>query len=223
MVIGFYIASAIVGMGLILLSALGGIFGGHEVGGGDAHGDFSADHSMGDHSIAHAGGNWSQVGAKVFDKDLGKDVVGGSGIWIPFFSLRFWTYFTGGFGLVGSLLTFAGQGSPSEVLTASVLSGLFVGLVAAWVWRALTKGQQDTSTKAADFIGVIGTQSVSARGHDPGKVRVMVRGELIDLLAISDNGDPILAGTEVVVVGMDGDKARVASTQTILDQERQQT
>jgi membrane protein implicated in regulation of membrane protease activity len=206
-VIGLYIACGILGVGLILLSALGSVFGGHDADASSADlGGHSPDAALdGPQEVSHV--DWTQVGAKTFEKGI--ESVHTSGLWLPFFSLRFWTYFLGGFGLLGTLLTLFKQGTEPLVGIVSSATGLFLGLVAAYAWRILIRQQVDASTKEADFLGVIGTQSVAARGHEPGKVRVMVRGELIDLLALSDDGQTISAGEEVVVVGIEGDHARV--------------
>ena len=67
-------------------------------------------------------------------KDPG-DAVADAGIWLPFFSLRFWTFALAGFGASGLLLNvldvtgFLAAGSPS--------TGGILGTGAAWVFRQL--------------------------------------------------------------------------------------
>lgn len=177
----------------MLLSAFGGVFGHHDVG-TDGGGDVDS----GSHSL---------------EKSLDK----GGELWIPFLSLRFWTHFIGGFGVLGTVLNFTGHGAEPLAGLVSAGVGLGLGLGAAWVFRLLQKEQIDASTKADDFLGVAGTLSVAARGNDPGKVRVTVRGDIIDMLALSDSGQDLSAGEEVVIVGIEGDKARVLRKGDILN------
>jgi membrane protein implicated in regulation of membrane protease activity len=190
--LGLYIACGIVGGGLMLLSAFGGVFGHHDVGADGGAGVDGGSHSL----------------EKSFDK--------GGGLWIPFFSVRFWTHFVGGFGVLGTVLNLTGYGAEPLAGLVSAGVGLGLGLGAAWVYRLLQKEQKDANTKSDDFLGVAGTLSVAARGNDPGKVRVTVRGDIIDLLALSDSGQDLSAGEEVVIVGIEGDKARVLRKGDIL-------
>lgn len=217
-----YIACAIAGGGLILLSALGGIFGSHDI-------DHSADAEVGldvshdgpdgvhDLAMDHATdthGSMSDVLAKVGGKGL--ETAGSSGFWLPFLSIRFWTYFVGGFGILGTVLSLFGIESEPMRLYASLGTGVFLGLVAAYVWRFIQKDQLDASTKEGDFIGAMGTMTVSSRNHEPGKVRVSVRGELIDLIARTTDDQDVSAGEEVVVVEIDGGLARVMKKSELL-------
>lgn len=187
-----YLVCAIVAGGLIVLSALGGL--GH--------------HGLGDGGIDHGG--------DVHSGDVHSGEVHGgplaefSEFWLPFRSLRFWIYLAGTFGIVGTLLTLAKVSVEPMTGLLSGASGLVMGLIASALVRVLMKAERPAHLDQDDFLGAIGKVSVAPKDGMPGKVRTDVRGEVIDLLALPEGDAEILAGDEVVVVGIDGDRARVA-------------
>ncbi len=184
--LALYVVPAIIGLGLIVLAALGGL--GHDMdldhGSADVdHGDFHSDHT-----IEHA-----------------------SDFWLPFLSLRFWTYLFGGFGGFGLLLTLLGVRQEPIRFFCSLAMGLVAGLGAAWVFRWLSKSQLNSSVNDQDFLGCTGQVLVAPVGADPGKIRVHVKDDVIDLLALPLEGHSIQRGDEVVVVSIEGTRAVVAN------------
>lgn len=191
--LALYLVPAIVGLGLIVLSALGGMghdldidHGGLEV---DHHADFESDHT-----IEHA-----------------------SDFWLPFLSLRFWTYLLGGFGGFGLLLTLLGVRTEPIRLLCSIAVGLVAGFGAAWIFRWLSRSQSNSSVNDQDFLGATGKVLVPPVGADPGKIRVEVKGDLIDLLATPLEGHTIGRGDEVVVVSIEGTRAVIANASEYLN------
>lgn len=185
-----YIVSALVGGLLIIMSVLGGIHHGDS----DFHADgHTVDHGH-DNSDAH------------------------EGPWIPFFSVRFWTYFATTFGICGLLL---GQLVKTPEPTAAMLSGgagLVVGLLVAYGMRALSRTDTDSSIAPKDLMGREAMVVVAIRGRDPGRVRVSVKGEILELLATSEEDFDLEAGSRALVVDMEGDKVKVMSYDTALEQ-----
>ena len=224
MVLTLYLALTIVGGGLVLLAAFGGVFGGHDadlssghdidVSSSDApslevdHSGVDLDHSgidaPHDGLITHTDG---QDLHSVLSK--GVDVPTDSSIWLPFLTLRFWIYFAATFGLTGLALTFFKASQEPATLIASLITAAFVATIGSGIWRVLNRSQIDTSTKSNDFLGVSGKLSVATRQGSLGRVRLSVKGEWIDLTAISESGGDIEAGEEVVVVGIEGSNAKV--------------
>ncbi|MBS1713587.1 MAG: NfeD family protein [Armatimonadetes bacterium] len=200
-----YIVAAIVGVGLIVFSALEGLGANAEIGGGDLANDVDASHGP---IEAHDAGGHADY------DPLGESAEGA--VWLPFLSVRFWTYAVGTFGLLGTLLTLANVSR--EPLTAIVAVGtaLLTGTIAAVAVRALSKMERTSSASETDFLGVAGKVTVPIRGSLPGKVRTSVKGDLIDLVAVSDDGGEILQGEEVVVIEIDGRQARVSRCTDIL-------
>ncbi|MCU0315648.1 MAG: hypothetical protein MUC92_03545 [Fimbriimonadaceae bacterium] len=199
-----YIFTAILGGGLILLSALG--IGGHGHGDADVGSDHEISHDA-SHDVSHD-----------VSHDAGHSDSGGpSDLWLPFLSLRFWTYFVGVFGVTGLLLSLFRISVEPITLFVSLGSGLVMGLVAAFVTRFLTTHQISSAATTDDMLGSLAQTTVSLRGTEPGKVRMTLRGDIIDMLAVSDDGKDIVSGEEVVVVGVDGNKVRVVRTSELLD------
>ncbi len=188
-----YIVAAIVGGGLILFAAFAGL-GSH------------ADVSHGD--IGHEAGPQH---LEAQDSDHGSDGDQGAGaVWLPFFSIRFWTYTIATFGLVGSILTLTRVCPEPLTLVISVCSGVFMGVLAAFIVRILGLAARTSEAAETDFMGAMAKVTVAIRDGLPGKVRTTVRGDIIDLVALSDSGGTIEQGQEVMIVGIEGDKARVA-------------
>ncbi len=213
-----YLIAGIVGGVLIVLSALGGI--------GDHDADLELDHDVdldvdGDVDLDLDG----DVDLDV-DHDLDHEVdvahggpldgVDPEGIWLPFLSLRFWTYFAAGFGITGGLLTWLGSLVEPVVGLAAGGTGLVAGLAMAYAMRALKQGEAHGHIGLNDYQGAEGVVRVSIRPGGTGKIRVVVRGEEIDLLATSSEPEPLLAGTPVVIIDMLGAQARVVRRETLM-------
>jgi membrane protein implicated in regulation of membrane protease activity len=207
-----YIITAIVGGGLIILSALGG---GHDhsfEGQGDV--DFGGhDVDMGGHDVdVSHGGDVDQAG----DAGHGGDTTGGLP-WMPFLSLRFWTYFCAVFGVVGVLLTYMGHTPEPAVGIYAGSSGLLTGLAVAIIMRLLRLSDSDSTARANDMLGTIAKVQVALRGEQPGRIRVCVKGDLVDVLALTQDGSTVEAGEEVVVIGVEGDRVTVVPRSEIFD------
>ena len=215
--LAFYIIAGVVGGGLLLLSAFGALGGGDVDVGHDI--DFDASHDIDfDHDLS------ATVGADHdFDPgfDASSDYIASdfhvSDVWLAFLSLRFWTYFIGTFGLVGMALTWLTGAADATVLMTSLVTGFVMGYGVSMVLRLLKKGQIHSGVTSQDFLGTQGKMIVSARGAQPGKVRLRIKHDIIDMLALSDKGSDIERGEEVVVIGLEGDRVRIARKTDILD------
>lgn len=221
-----YVISAVLGGGLILLGALGGLHHGLMDGwDSDAHFDFDHaglsggpdfDHSLEaehdfDHEVDHDMDHSSESGAH---HTLGEVAVH-STFWLPFFSLRFWIYAIGGFGVLGTIFTLFSLAPASATLIWSIAFGVVLGSIVATTMRALKMQESSHLVGVRDYIGVMATLTVVPRNGEPGKVRMSVKGETIDMLALPDQkilsqGVDLTKGEEVVIVGVEGTKVRVA-------------
>ena len=205
----FYLAALVLGMGTLTLQFVLSHIGGADAD-GDADGDMDDLHLEGDgadlladgdvdHAIelddhadlAHADGSHGLVG----------DTVG------VFLSMRFWTFALMAFGLVGSLLHYLGLASFGLALALSVVSGLMSGFTAGFTFRML-KGGVSSSTRHDDTIGKMARVTVGLRKGRLGKVRVEVRGNMVDLLAVTDS-EEVAPGQQVVVVEHRGEHVYV--------------
>jgi membrane protein implicated in regulation of membrane protease activity len=191
----FYIIAAIVALALVVMGLFGGDHG-HE-----------ADHDV--HFEAHAEADASA------EVHAGHEAPGGEGPWIPFLSFRFWTYGLAAFGLVGLALTFLAKvGEPLTAMLAGG-TGLLSGFGAALAMRMLSKNDFDSSVRPNDMISQDGLVVVAIRPGQIGRIRLKVKGEILEVLAVSDEVQAIEAGSNAVVVAMSGDKVKVVSRESI--------
>lgn len=156
------------------------------------------------------------------DHDIHLEADHGSGLdlgWIPFLSLRFWTYAAAGFGLTGTIFSLTKMLEPTPTFVVSLVIGLLMGLGVFALMRFAKKNQTELVPTASTVVGTHGKLLVGVGSTDPGKVRVQVNGEWIDYLARSHSSLPIPAGHEVVVVGMDDAVAYVESVQELYEEE----
>lgn len=203
-----YIFCAVIGGGLILLSAFGG--GDHE------HG-VDSDHDISVHDVAH---DFDASGADVDHEVDGSHEAGADGPWIPFFSLRFWTYFIGIFGGTGLLLTWLTNTAEPATGLLSAGTGFVSGLVAASLVRWISRNEADSTARDSDMLGLRARVTVPIREQQLGRIRTTVKGELLDILANAEEQKDLLEGTEVVIVGMENGRASVMPLDTLLEENK---
>jgi membrane protein implicated in regulation of membrane protease activity len=136
------------------------------------------------------------------------DVHVDAGVWLPFLSFRFWTYFACFFGATGTVLTLLGHGFIVTIIF-SALVGLLTGWMASYVMRRLATEQISSDVTSSDYVGLSGKVIVPVGGGKQGQVRVFVKGSYVDLMAESDTPEPIAAQSEVLVFEMRGPVAKV--------------
>jgi membrane protein implicated in regulation of membrane protease activity len=142
----------------------------------------------------------------------------GDGPWIPFFSLRFYTYFFASFGFAGLLLTFLTKTDPILTTWLSAGLGLVTGLTASYALRLLKGSESSGAANEKDMIGKEGQVMVPIRGSSPGRIRCNVRGDIIDFLAVSGQERALEVGETVIVVSMEDGRANVVSSEGIFDE-----
>lgn len=181
-----YVVTAIIGGVLILVSALGvhSADGGHD----------------GQFDIGHGGGH---------DLHAGHDGDAHADVWIPFFSLRFWTYLATGFGVTGLLLTWFSSISVGAGAALAGATGLVAGLGVSYAMHYLRSVDTSSTATERDIVGADAKVLVALKPGEVGKVRCNVKGELIDLIAFPDDDQPIEVGADVMIVGIDKDRVRV--------------
>lgn len=211
-----YVASAIVG-GILLGASL---FLGHDASDDfDAHVDVDVDADVGADFDAHV-----DLDADV-DADADVDVhadadadidVGHDGafeaadFWMPFLSLRFWVFFLTFFGLAGAIFEIFGLAGRVSTLVAALVVGFVCGFGAAFAMRRLRRSEVSGVTKRSDYKGLEGDVLLPISKEERGKVRVTTRGgQMIDLLATTDEDEPLKRGEKVLVIEVKGSELEV--------------
>jgi membrane protein implicated in regulation of membrane protease activity len=208
----FYIASLVVGGVLVLLGAFGVTKEGDA--GVDSETGFDKDFTV----------------DKEFDKDFNfaKDLAIGKGsegfakiteaadkeLWIPFLSLRFWTYLAAGFGLVGTLGTIMGGNSFITALSATIV-GLIAGLAVSYASYKIRQSETSSNVSEQELLGKEAQVLVRISGTTPGRVRLVAMDDIIDMLAVSEDGRKYDVGESVVVVGVENGRLQVLHKDTL--------
>ena len=123
-------------------------------------------------------------------------------------STRSLTFGLTAFGLVGAPLHILGIVSPGGALAVAAASAVAASVGSGWAFNTL--GQASASGAAA-FDELVGQQArvlVSCSRSERGKVRVSLKGQLVDLMATTDAAE-IAEGTQVRIVDIRDDVAHV--------------
>jgi membrane protein implicated in regulation of membrane protease activity len=115
-------------------------------------------------------------------------------------SVRAWTYLLAFGGATGALLHWvAGLGEPwAAILSLSV--GVAVAAMARVVIGRASRAGPSGTVRSVDLVGRTASVVVPFEGEATGKVRVRVAGADVDLLATSDDGQPLSRRDEVLIV-----------------------
>ncbi len=157
--------------------------------GGDADFDVDVD--------ADAGG---------LDKGLSLDSEGDA-LWF-LKSLRFWTFFLAFFGLTGVTLDGLDLAGQWVSFAVALAVGGVVGGTAAWSIRKLSRDVSGAVPEGTDYVGKTARVVVPIRDGSVGKVRVELRGAIVDVLATSD--EAFSAQEEAIIIEMEDGRARIA-------------
>jgi hypothetical protein len=157
----------------------------------DADVDVDADADAdADHDFSHADG-------------VGMDAVMA---WLPFMSMRFWTFFLAFFGLTGASLTLA-EAVGDKILIAIIAGviGYAAGVTVVSAIRKLRKDEVDSSVAESDYVGSTGLITIAVGKGQTGKVRVEVKGRTIELLAQTEDDATYAIKQSVLIYGVNED------------------
>lgn len=209
MLIYTYLFSVIVGGVLLGASVL---LGGHDDADlGDA--DLGDGGDLGHGSIGDAdfdADGDGEFGKGEFGKDLALDGFGADFFLWTFRSVRFWTFFLAFFGMTGLSLDGLGLMGPMAALAAAIGMGSASGLGASAAIRVLAADTSGRAASSRDYIGKTVRVVVPVEGEEVGKVRLRLKGQTVDVLATTDEGDSFASQEEAIIIEMDGTRARIA-------------
>jgi hypothetical protein len=151
------------------------------------------------------------------DTDISHDFGHGFMSSLPFFSLRFWAYGLTAFGIIGIVLRLMGGLAPGVVTALAIVSGLIAGWGVVATLRLLDRSSVNSSATVMDLIGMEAQVVVAIRGTNPGRIRLSVKGEVLDLMAISEAIQDLEPGTSVIVAAIENDRARVMPRAALYD------
>lgn len=152
-----------------------------------------------------------EVEAPGLDKDVSlKDTVAGGASWLPFLSLRFWTFALATFGGAGALLDLLGF-SDLVAAPSALATGLGVGLAVSWAFHRLRHERVTGDVGLRQVAGREGTLLLPVAPDKTGKVRVLIDGQDVDLPARTQDGRRLELREKVLVVSVHDGIAEVTS------------
>ena len=98
----------------------------------------------------------------------------------------------------------------------SIIIGVFVGALIVWLiyfWRR--RQIVDSLMKPEDLVGIPGVVEIPFAADSKGKVRVNMKGTMIDLIALTDEDRQFNAGERVFILQMKGNKVWVVGEDSL--------
>lgn len=128
-------------------------------------------------------------------------------------NLKFWTFGSCFFGLTGVLLSGLQTGLPTLVITLMAMGmGLICGTAISGALLYLRRQQADSLISHDDLVGLAGTVEIPFDAQTRGKVRLKVKGSILEVVAFTDGGNSFQPGEQVVVVGTQENRVWVVSS-----------
>jgi membrane protein implicated in regulation of membrane protease activity len=128
--------------------------------------------------------------------------------WALVASLRFWSFGLLAFGLSGLLLALFGLAGVLATTTIAALAGATSGAFASTVLRRMRARGPSSQVAPRDVVGKIGRVLVPSDPARRGKVRVEIKGGIVDYVAASR--DALQENDVVVVEDFDGQQVTVS-------------
>jgi membrane protein implicated in regulation of membrane protease activity len=128
--------------------------------------------------------------------------------WLLIASLRFWAFALLAFGLSGALLTSFGLAGAAATAVIAGAAGLTSGAVATAVVRRMAARGPTSHVVRGDVVGRMGRVLVPSEAGVRGKIRVELKGTMVDYVALSE--DALAENDAVIVVEYEGDHVVVS-------------
>jgi membrane protein implicated in regulation of membrane protease activity len=197
-----YITCLVIGGTFVVLSAVGGFDGADFAGDFDVEVEAASDSEFDEIDVGTYGGETRPTRR-----------------WLPFLSLRFWTFALCFFGLTGVIVTSVQPGLANGIVALiAVLMGLLCGTAAAVVLRSLSRTAVSSLTRPEELTGQMGTVEIPFDAHSRGKVRLSIRGSTVGFFALTQEDRAFQPGESVLVVGLENNKLWVVSADALQPQ-----
>jgi hypothetical protein len=158
------------------------LFGGHDGHGGGSH------EGGGGHDAGHAGDT--------------HDAPAQHGAWLPFLSLRFWTFALAFFGLSGAALTAAGAVAAALVPAVAGAVGVGAGYGASRLLGGLARRPVGLLGPGSSHVGREGVLLLPVGPGRRGKIRLTIGDVTTDFVAETEGSELLAAGATAIVVGL---------------------
>lgn len=104
------------------------------------------------------------------------------------------------------------------VICISVAVGVLCGVLVVWLIYIQRRHQVvDSLVRANHVVGRSGTVEIPFDSSTQGKVRINVKGSLVDFVAFTDESREFSTGDRVLVVGMKRNKVWVVSEDSLVN------
>lgn len=217
MMLGLYLAT--LGFGGVLVG-VSTIFGGYDKDfdlGGDADMDldFDADADV-DMDLDVDADIDAELDAQMdYDGPGALAEAGDAVLWVPFFSMRFWSFGTFSFGLTGTLLTLLTTSPVPLTGGISGALGLGLGTGAAWVFKKIKTDRLSGETTLDRFAGETAQVVLPVRPGGKGKVAIVNELGRITLLAQTQDDKPLMPGQTVLIASIKQGVADVTALKSL--------
>ncbi len=122
-------------------------------------------------------------------------------LWLPFTSLRFWTFGACFFGLTGLLLSLLAPSLASGIRAlVAIAFGLISGTVFTGILYLLRRNPANSMVRPTDLIGKVGSVEVPFKANSPGKIRLNLGNASVAFLACTDEETELQPDEKVVVI-----------------------
>ena len=138
--------------------------------------------------------------------ECGSDISDVSGIEsLHIFTVRGIIAFLVAFGWVGVVMTEAKINLVITLLVAT-LCGFAIMVLVAYLFRSIMKLRSSGTADNRNALGKAGKVylTIPANRRGEGKVNIMLQGSYVERNAVTDEGEAITTGSEVIVVGVSG-------------------
>ena len=142
----------------------------------------------------------------VFGEDNVDDIVDAAGLeGLRIFTVRGIIAFFVVFGWVGAVMDSAGIAIALTLFVATAC-GFLMMLLIAFMLKWVLKLRSDGTADNRNAIGTAGKVhlTVPALRSGEGKVHIMLQGAYVERNAVTDSDEPLVTGSEIVVVGVSG-------------------
>lgn len=137
-------------------------------------------------------------------------------LWLPFLSLRFWSFAAASFGAVGALLSAAGF-SDAVAAPVAAVTGVGIGWSASTFFLRLQRDTVSGATSLERFVGEQARVVLAVRAGGVGTIRLQTAAGDVEVPATTRDRADLPAGSKVLVAGFHGRTADVTGLPSLPD------